>query len=345
MKRLTAIALFCLMSACSFLYAEPVNIDNGVLRLGGILQTSIYYHQETTKPKTEFKMDRARFLFWGTLIPDKVKYFIQTEAVQAIAAVVKDTLGGMESAVKTPFLLDTKLSFNYIPKTEITIGRFLPAFTIYMPRPVSKLDVVNYPLLVPAYAMWRQVGVQTTTQTKYLDFNLGLFNGYPSNNWSDNNDNKDALFSGAIKPVDFVKILGYGWMGNVVLDEPADLAKNRYGGGLSINRKFPEKMALVINGEYVLGEDETIAGQTTKSAGYYGHVGFSINPYVELIVRYDNFDPDTDTDNNATSWITGGLNLKIKGDNAKIAVNYVNKQEEGTSVDNDIFVTQFQVSF
>lgn len=309
--------------------AEPIEVGNGTLKLGGILQSTFNYYQDTLQPQTSLVMKRARFLLFGSIVPDKVKYFVQTEAVGS------------------PFLLDTKLQFFYLPKTEIAFGRFLPNFTYYMPMSTAKLDFVNYPLISTKYAMWRQVGIQTTTTTDYLDFNLGVFNGYPADNWSDINDAKDFLGRATFKPLGGIQVFGYGWMGNLLMAEDADLQANRYGGGVSIERKLSEDgMAITLRGEYLMATDEVTTGTDIKSMGYYGQLGFKPKPQFEFLVRYDGYDPYTDAPNNGLSWITGGVNFYISGTNAMFYLNYIKKINEGASdPEDDELVLQAQIAF
>jgi len=330
---------FILAAICIVLFAIPLFAQDeavlshyGTLKVGGILQSTFTYNMDTLDIQTSFALKRARLLFWGTIMSDKVEYFIQTEGVGS------------------PYVLDTKLIFlNYIPMTSITIGRFLPNFTYYMPSSTAKLDFINYPLVVSGYAMWRQCGVQTATKTDYVDFNLGVFNGYPKNNWNDDNDAKDVLVAGAVKPVEFIKIFGYGWFGNMLMADDADLAANRYGGGVKFTKPLNDQMSVSIQGEYVMGADDITADTTMNSAGYYGQLCFRVNPQIELLGRYENFDGNTDVDDNAVSWITGGLNYFIDGDHAKVSLNYIMKKEEvpagATEPGNDQVVAQFQVFF
>lgn len=322
-------ALIIGLAVFSITFAEPIDIGNGTLKVGGILQSTVNYYQDTLQPQTSFVMKRARFLLFGSIIPDKVKYFVQTEAVG------------------TPFLLDTKLQFFYLPKTEVAFGRFLPNFTYYMPMSTAKLDFVNYPLISTKYAMWRQVGLQTTTMTDYIDLNLGLFNGYPANNWSDNNDAKDFLGRATFKPFNGIQVFGYGWMGNLLMAEDSDLQNTRFGGGLSIERKLSEDgMAITLRGEYLMAGDEDTTGNTIKSMGYYLQGGFKPKPQFEILGRYEAYDPNTDAGDNAITWITGGVNYYISGTNAMLYLNYVKKINEGAiDPDDDEVILQAQIAF
>ncbi len=336
MRKVIGIGIVLFLLGAAAYGQEPLEVGYGTLKIGGILQAGSFYTFDTTQAvQMTFQMKRARLLFWGDVVPDKVKYFVQTDAVGS------------------PFLLDTKLRFFYIPHTEVTIGRFLPNFTHYMPRSTAMLDMINYPLLVAKYAMWRQIGVQTTTTTDYLDVNLGIFNGYPKNAWSDDNDAKDFFGAAAIKPVPFAKLIGYGWLGTAGVGE---LDKHRYGGGLILSKALSEQMAVTLKGEGVMGADEAMVDSTINSLGFYGHLGLKLNlaegmPAVEILGRYDSYDPNTDGDVefDSETWITTGINLFLDGEHAKISVNYVMKKEEVAEgveePDNDEVLGQVQVFF
>ena len=350
---------FILVTLCLVIFSLPLLAQNetvlahyGTLKIGGILQSTFTYNifdEDTletayTGPQTAFALKRSRLLFWGTIVNDNVKYFIQTEGVSS------------------PYVLDTKLIFdNYIPQTSITIGRFCPNFTPYMPMSAAKLDLVNYPVIVQAYAMWKQIGIQTETTTDYFDFNLGIFNGFSAddppkpNAWTEDNDAKDVLAAVAVKPAEFIKFIGYFWGGNMILGDTLDLSNNIYGGGLVMDYPLNEDMTIVLKGEYVMGAYDMGNDTTMNSAGFYAHLGFQPNPQFELLGRYDSYDPDTDMDNDAVTWITGGVNYFIDGQHAMISANYIMRSvEEPTvvparSVDlnncDDEFVVQFQLFF
>lgn len=340
---------FILIALCLFIFTLPLLAQDesvlahyGTLKIGGIMQSTFTYNMDTTAIQTAFALKRSRLLFWGTILTDQIKYFVQTEGVADF------------------YVLDTKLIFaNYIPMTSITIGRFLPNFTHYMPRSTAKLDFINYPIIVTlkddegnemAYAMWRQCGFQTATSTDYVDFNVGVFNGYGSATGGDDNDAKDALAAVSVKAHELVTFFGYGWFGNMLMADDADFAKNRFGGGAIGNYPLNEEMSVTVKGEYVMGTDEQGEGvDDLKSGGFYGQVGFNVNPQIELLGRYENFDPDADTDDDAVTWITGGANYRLVGEHAKISANYIMKKDEVAEGEedpqDDQFIMQFQLFF
>jgi len=295
---------------------EPaeVQVGKGTLRIGGILQT-VVQEDQSENVNLAFRLLRARLLFWGCIVPDKVKWFMQTEGVGQ------------------PYVKDVKLQLFYLPNTEITVGRFIPNFTIYMPSSTAKLDLINYPLVTARYAMWRQCGIQSTTKTEYVNFNIGVFNG-PKNNWNDDNDAKDILVRADIKATKDVTVGGYHWQGKAV-DGDDDVDKIRTGGLLKAKHE-----GLSVAAEYIMGKDHE-----TDSAGFYAQAGYKVTPEVQLLARYDAFDPNTDADDDGVTWITGGLNYFIDGYNAMVGVNYIMKSEEGDDVDNNLLIAQLQVLF
>jgi hypothetical protein len=335
----------------NFAFAELANIQvgKGTLKIGGILQAGFTYYVEDETGFDSFTLNRARFLFWGDIVPDKVKYFVQ-----------------LDHRVSTS-VLDYKAQFFYIEKTEIAFGRFLPNFTLYMPYSTAKLEMINYPLTTSKYAVWRQVGIQSTTKTDYVDFNLGIFNGYPTNNFSDDNDAKDFLVRADIKPpIDQAQVRfgGYAWIGfvnppttfydtimNVVPNPDEKTFKaNRFGGFATVDYTKDE-MAFRFRGEFLMAEDECLTGpsvdqkESYNSQAYFAHVGVQPVKRVEFLARYEAWDPDTDIDDDGISAITGGVNYYLEGINSMFYLNYIHKMEQGTEVDNDLVQGQVQITF
>ncbi|MFQ6104282.1 MAG: outer membrane beta-barrel protein [Candidatus Glassbacteria bacterium] len=313
-----------------------LKVGQGTLKIGTVLQAGYDYSnaEDSTAVNGQFTLNRARFLFWGEMVPGKVKYFVQNE--------MRNGLG----------ILDYKMIFtDLIPKTTVSVGRWLPNFTHYMPRHTGKLDMINYPLfLIDSrfnYAVWRQTGIQTNTVTENMDITTGIFNG-PNNNINDNNDGKDVLLRAGYKPkTDFakVKVGAYTWLGNLLFAEESDMAYNRFGFfGLVNAEKF------TVNGELVLGRDEQPGGaDDLKSMGLYGHAEYRVNPHVGILGRVEVMDPNTDTGNDRWTWITIGLNRYIESYHAMVYVNYIHRIEEndwgtGSTIKNDVLLLQFQVS-
>ena len=338
---LTAGLLLISFLVCSFAVgATEVKVGKGDLKIGGILQAGFNYFADDETGNNSFFLNRARFLFWGTIVPDKVKYFVQLDHKGSIS------------------VLDYKAQFFYIEKTEIAVGRFLPNFTLYMPYSTAKLEMINYPYTTTMYAVWRQCGIQSTTKTEYVDFNLGIFNGGDiPNNWADNNDAKDFLLRADVKPpIDeaTVRFGGYAWMGFAPPpfgweDGDDTFKRNRFGGFVKADYTKDE-VTVRFRGEFLMAEDEYMEGadekETWDSQAFFGHVGVQPVPQVEFLVRYDSHDPCTDEDDDGTSAVTGGVNYYMDGINAMIYLNYIHHMAQWEDFETyGVVQAQAQISF
>lgn len=348
-------SLFGLGRAFAETALPEINVGFGSLKLGVILQ-AYYSYNEDDAVADMFKVRRARLLLTGTLLTDKLKYFIQSDMTTS------------------PALVNTMLQFYYIPKTELAVGRLFPQFTLYMPQSTAKLDLVNYPLVTSKYGMFGQSGIQSTTKTQYADFILGVFNGYQGsssfnsstgaysssfagNDWGDENDAKDFLLRANIKPVSGLTVAGYYWLGKPGFTytqgsstEQKDYSADRFGGFADYRYQN-----LHVTAEYVAGSTDAYTAtpnddgsmmlrkSTTDSHGYFLQGAYKVTKEIELLARYEMFDPNTDTDDNAMTWTTLGLNYHLLEDyHAIAALNYILKDEEAKDVDNNELIVQVQ---
>lgn len=376
-KRISVIAVAFLFLALftaqiSSAQLAEVKVGKGTLKIGGILQAGFTFNMEdedVNKFANSFTLNRARFLFWGTIVPDKVKYFVQLDTKLQ------------------PCFLDYKAQFFYIEKTEITVGRFLPNFTLYMPAHTGMLEMINYPFTSTKYAMWRQIGIQSTTKTDYVNFNLGVFNGYPANNpgFTDDNDAKDFLGRVEFKPpVENAKVTfgGFAWIGSalpkfggVAVHNPDEktLEMNRFGGFGKVDYKA-DNVTVKFRGEFLMASTEKLDSPDVEDVcsvdgqAFFAHLGIQPSPKVEFLARYDFHDPDKDmefvkdeSDDDEESWLTVGVNYYIDGINAMFYVNFIHKMEPGQmnsydettgelvaedrEYDNDQIVAQVQIVF
>ncbi|MDP2115023.1 MAG: hypothetical protein Q8K69_13290, partial [Bacteroidota bacterium] len=65
---------------------------------------------------------------------------------------------------------------------------------------------------------------------------------------------------------------------------------------------------------------------------------------VQLLAKNDFYDADNAKDEDASTWVVLGANYNFNA-NTKLLVNYSIKQEEGTSIDNNVANVQLQIGF
>lgn len=92
-------------------------------------------------------------------------------------------------------------------------------------------------------------------------------------------------------------------------------------GGVYVGYKYKK---LWTTFEYAIADGYNGKAISTKKAeGFYGTIGYKITPHVQLIARYDQFDPDRNKSGNLKREISAGINWFIKGQALRIILNYV----------------------
>jgi phosphate-selective porin len=131
----------------------------------------------------------------------------------------------------------------------------------------------------------------------------------------------------------------YDGVGNYLVKPTDTKTKNkgrtRWGAELSY-----EWQNLSLRSEYLEGKDNVIS-----KAGYYVQLGYYILPQkFQVVGKYDNYDPDKNIADNASTVYTLGLNYYFNP-NAKLQVAYNIKEEQGAKISNNFAVFQFQIGF
>jgi hypothetical protein len=211
------------------------------------------------------------------------------------------------------------------------------------------------------YAVWRQVGIQSTTKTDYVDFNLGIFNGYPANNMADNNNAKDFLLRAEVKPpVDnaTIRLGGYAWIGalkppDTYAGEPVQeldsetLKAHRFGGFAKADYTM-DNVTLRFRGEFLMATTEELhyfhmdSVCEEDSRAFFVQGSVQPDPRVEMLLRFEAWDPNTDSEaeHDDLTVITGGVNYYLEGLNSMFYLNYIHKMGDvhkasGTANDDD----------
>ncbi|NOZ09124.1 MAG: hypothetical protein GXO91_09680 [FCB group bacterium] len=279
----------------------------------GILQGRSVYNIEN-ESQLDFLLPRARLILRGN-VNDRVGFFIQSN------------MGS---------IIDVKLNYECSRfKTTFTLGRFLPNYTYYMPIHTGKLDFIDYPMLTSKTAPWRQIGFQSETRlTESVKFAMGLFNGaLEPDNWADTTrDGKDMLLN--LQGSFYLKT--YWWRINAVGAETGDVEGSR--SGIAVKYSGPH---LKLIGEFL----STDFGDDTAGFSYYLQGGYNFpGKNVELLLRYDIWDPDKDASGDDSIRTTLGLNYYLSGQDAMFYFNLISI-DAGQSANFMVFEVQYQILF
>lgn len=177
------------------------------------------------------------------------------------------------------------------------------------------------------------LGISGDMPSNLGEYNLAMYNG----------EGYKKTGSDVNKYPAFVGNARFNLMKNIMLGGSAYLA-NKTG----TTEPYDEKTAFagIANlqfgpvdfwGEYLM-KNVTVNSKSsdeTKSAGFMLMPIIELTPYLELVLRYDQWDPNTDMDDDAYNLMVGGVNFKISeaSKGVMLQLNYENKSFEDDSMD------------
>jgi phosphate-selective porin len=251
----------------------------------------------------------------------------------------------------SPKLLDAYVEVKLNDYLNFTVGQTKIPFSLENLTASNKLELIDRSQVVEALVArgkdvignqnGRDIGIQLggtvikINGRPFFDYKAGIFNGSGINTLTDKNENKDLAGRIIFHPVKGLDFSGAYYDGVVNIGDTSNNGRNRYSFDMSYDWKN-----LSIRSEYIHGKDAD-----KKKEGYYVQAGcYLFQKKLQLLAKYDYYDPDiSKTDNNST-WYVIGANF-IYNANARLQVNYTFKDEEGASTNNNVLTLQLQIGF
>jgi phosphate-selective porin len=309
-----------------------ITIGSKALQISGLVQAR-YQGFEQSTVNNAFDLHRARLDAKGN-ITDQWSYEIYTE----FASTVK--------------LVDAYTAYKFADYLKFTMGQFKLPFSNESLVSDSQLEFIDRSQGVEALVSrskdvignsnGRDIGAQLSgsfakIDNRYLfDYAFGVFNGAGYDVTTDNNNHKD--FSGrlVIHPIRNLDVGGSIYRGEgIPTGGTVSQTRNRYG--------FDGKYvigALSLTAEYIHGTDAAI-----QRDGWFGQAGYYIIPQIQLVARYDTYDPNAVIRTDRSTIYAGGVNF-VFNRWTKLAVDYLDKREEtATQLKNNILEAQLQIAF
>ncbi|TAL67810.1 MAG: hypothetical protein EPN88_07345 [Bacteroidetes bacterium] len=305
------------------------------MQLSGYSQFRFQALEETGK-KDGFDIRRARLDLKGSFTP----YF--SYRVQADLA-------------EKPKMIDAYGEIKLASYFSITAGQFKIPFSLENLSSSNKLEMIDRSQVVEALAArgkdvtgnqnGRDIGIQvsgTILKIKDLpiaEYRLGVFNGSGINVADTANGTKDIAGRLIFTPLKGFSF-GFGFYNGWDKAIKPDIAgksqiRNRFGVELNyVTTRFSFK------GEYISGKD----GKTSR-AGWYIQSGYFLIPQkLQVLGKYDLYDPNTSATNNINTNYVFGANYNFNSW-SRLQAFYTIRDEEGTAVDNNYFSIQYQIGF
>ncbi len=307
----------------------PVNAHI-LIQICGYTQVRFQSLQEAGKADAG-DIRRARLDFRGNVTPNW-EYRLQTEMAVS------------------PKLIDAYTVFKPSDYVKLEVGQFKLPLSLENLTPSNNMETIERAQVVEALVNrsrdvlgnnnGRDVGVQLfgslwKKKDRYIiDYFGGVFDG-AGINVLETNEAKDFAGRLVIHPIKGLDVGGAIYRGSYQLANKENKRRNRIAAELSYTYKI-----ITVKGEYIEGEDGDV-----KRSGYYAQAsGYILHKKLQLVARYDVFDTNLDVERNVGSNVLGGVNYFIN-DWVKLQVNYTSRNEEGTTINNDIIGAQLQISF
>jgi len=230
---------------------------------------------------------------------------------------------------------DLYIDTKRIPHHRILVGNSRPGVGYEGAGSAYTLPFAARSQISRNFGTIRKLGVRVMGNYSLLDYDLG---GYSSGT------NFSSFFPG----IEFD-----GWVNFKPLGKTNEkYGKLTLGGGITAGQRDSESFNVV--GAYIgyrykrfwtkaefANADGSNGGSgfTTKHRqGWYVTAGYKLTKKLELVARYDEFDPDKNIKNNNRREYSAGVNYYIKGQALRVLLNYVFCQNQSTADSHRIVV-------
>jgi phosphate-selective porin len=318
----------------------PVTAGTGTIKFNGLLQG--WLAGGDAGFQDTFRIRRAELKFSGDL-GKNVGWVVMIDPSKSLGTV---TGGGATSVNQaTRPLQDAFLTVGRPAQLALTAGQFKIPISREGLESSAVLDTVERALFISdrarggAYGDIRDIGlsVKRSVANRY-DVTFGIFNGTgESQNETDRNERKalSGRFSTRVPGIEGLQLgTSAAWGGG-----SGDARRDRATADLLFVRG-----ALKLKSEVAAGRDGAL-----DRFGFYVHGGYRIRPRVELVARFDQWDPDTGSE--ATPGAArerdyiAGANISIT-ESLRLQANLVRKTfASDAAVDRNLFLINMQTSW
>jgi phosphate-selective porin OprO and OprP len=254
-----------------------------------------------------------------------------------------------------PKMIDAFGDIKLADYFTITAGQFKIPFSMESVAADNKLEVIDRSQVVEALAArskdvignqnGRDIGIQAggvllkTGNGALLEYQVGVFNGSGINVADTANEAKDVAGRIVLNPVKGLSfgVSGYNGWGRAIKPDEKGKSQVRNRFGVEASYTTPR---ISVKAEYIQGQD----GITDKKGGYLQAGYFILPQRLQLVAKYDVYDPSTEKKDNISTLYVAGVNIHFNAW-SKLQLFYTFREEEGPSVNNNYFAMQFQIGF
>ncbi len=299
-----------------------------------------YDATESKIPSSTFTLGFARFVAKGN-VSDKISYHLMTDL-----AGFADASAGLST--RRSILMQAWVSYDVNKYAQFRVGQYKYPFGIETYSPIT-----TWKFILPSYAtlgitkklgteggMFRDIGAQFSGKIS-ANNNISLFykamimNGNGAN-LLDNNNEKDIVANIGVNLPFNITVAGSYFTGKTYDANRDGIKESAFSGNIVLKQK-----RFTIQGEYI-SETLEFANKSIKPYGYYLFGTYRVIDKLELGLRYDAYDRDSEVDNNSRDRITIQTGYYFSKLN-RIMVNYEIRNDDNDANLGNLLSFLFQV--
>lgn len=230
---------------------------------------------------------------------------------------------------------DLYIATNRIPHHRVWFGNTRPPVGVEGGQSPYTLPFIARSQISRTYGTVRKFGVRVTGTYDLIDYDFG---GYSS----------DTYFRKFFPGAEFT-----GWVNLKPLGKTdGRYGKLKIGGGINGGQYGSgeffvagayagyEYKKFFANFEWAQADGSNGATGFTdqQTSGFYTTIGYNLTKKIQILARFDQFDPDRNTAHNLRREYTAGINYFLKGQGLKLILNYVFCQNQGASDSHRIMI-------
>ena len=256
---------------------------------------------------TEYDDLTTEFGFFGKSVNDKIDFKLSLLPIVKSGNYIDNMWGDL-------YIVD-----NHIKNHKIMLGRSRGQVGIEGGMSTYTLPFVHRSQIARNFGNLRTTALKVVGNYEYFDYSLSF--GSSGRHFTDGFPGADFIGWINIKPFGSKD----GKLGRLTIGGGLNSGHNRFNynvGTVYIGYKH-KRLWTNFEASIADGYNGGAALSSKKAGGFAYTLGWKIKPYLQLIGRVDNFDPDRHTSHNLKTEYSAGINWFIKGQALKLVLNYV----------------------
>ncbi|HKW45797.1 MAG TPA: porin [Gemmatimonadaceae bacterium] len=300
------------------------------VQIDGLLQVWYLDGHTITNAHDTYRIRRADIKLNGIISP-RVRWHISLDGAKLLnlnksTTVISDSTALRDASVdqRSRILQEASIAVNVLPDLRVDVGQQIIPLSYEGVTAASQIETIERTMFIAERARGggisdvRDIGAagRGRVMNGFVDYQIGVFNEFgDSQNSTDQNDQKATIGRVAIH-VPFVPALQFGASGGTEGGSP-EQRHERAGGEAQFRNKW-----ITLRSEVMGARDGSV-----RRLGYYGLGAIRPRSDVELVGRWDYWDPDLHNESGpadaAERELVGGASYFIESGATRLAANIV----------------------